>query len=417
MRRYAVIALALFGVNSASAGDGVFDADFAEITGEFSTELTLFPVEPQFPGQSEQSLSFAFQPDAKLAWDGIEALGGADIAASIVPFLRVDTIDQQRTHFDLREAKLDLRFGQTDVTIGNDIVYWGKAEADQIVDIVNQVDGVEGTDGEDKLGQPMIAVRRVLEFGDFSGQAGLFYFPYFRERTFPGPESRFRAPFIVAGEDARYETDAEEWTPSFAGRLAGFYGDFDAGLHVFHGLSRDPAFEANPNAFGTLRPVYGLITQFGFDGQYTRNATLFKLEAIARFDQRDLAFEKQDYIAVVGGLEHTLYGLRGTNYDLGLIAEYAYDGRGDRALTPLNNDLILGARLALNDAQDTSALFTAAIDTETAETLLRLEGERRIGESFKLQVEGLAFVNADDRSLASAFSDDHSVRLTLSMFW
>lgn len=410
---------------AARAGDEILDADFAELRGEASVEAILFPESPQFAGQEDQSLSFSIEPTGTLEWNEVPLLGGAGMTATIRPFARIDTQDDERTHVDLREAKLDLRFGDTDVTLGNDIVFWGKTEVDQLVDIVNQVDGVEGTDGEDKLGQPMIAVRRIVEFGDFSGQASAFYFPYFRERTFLGVESRLRSGIPVDGDDARYETGAEEWTPGFAGRLAGFYGDIDAGIHVFHGLSRDPAFEVSEVALvpgigavpTELRPVYGRITQVGFDGQYTSGATLWKAEAIGRFDQRNLSFEKEDYAAAIAGVEHTLYGIAGTNADLGLIAEYAYDSRGGDALTPFENDAVVGARLALNDAQDTSALFTAAVDTDTAETVLRLEGERRLGDAFTLSIVGQAFVNTDEDSLAHALRDDHSLRITLSAFW
>ena len=415
---------AAFAAAPALAGDEMLGADFADVTGEASVEAILFPEDPLYPGQKDQSLSFAVEPTGSLEWQGVEGLGDADITATVRPFIRIDTQDDERTHFDLREAKLDIRFGDTDVTIGNDIVFWGKTEIDQIVDIVNQVDAVEGTDGEDKLGQPMLAVRRIVEFGEFSGQASGFYFPYFRERTFLGEESRLRSGIVVDGDDARYETSAEEWTPGFAARLAGFYGDIDAGVHVFHGLSRDPAFEVSETALTPagpvpteLRPVYGRITQVGLDGQYTAGATLWKAEAIGRFNQRNLDFEKEDYAAAIAGVEHTLYGIAESNADLGLIAEYAYDSRGDRALTPFDNDVVVGARLALNDAQDSSALLTAAVDTETAETVLRLEAERRLGDSFKLGIVGQAFLNTDDDSLFDFLRDDHSLRITLSTFW
>jgi hypothetical protein len=420
------LALCLAGLLLAppATAEEILGADFADLRGEASVETILFPEDPLFAGQDHNSLSFAFEPTGTLEWNEVPALGGADVTATIRPFLRIDTNDDERTHVDLREAKLDLRFGDTDVTIGNDIVFWGKTEIDQIVDIVNQVDGVEGTDGEDKLGQPMIAVRRIVEFGDFSGQASAFYFPYQRERTFLGEESRLRAALVVDGDDARYETSAEEWTPSFAARLAGFYGDFDVGFHAYHGLSRDPAFEPNSVALvggqpvpTSLRPVYGRITQVGFDGQYTSGATLWKAEAIGRWNQRNAAFEKEDYVAAIAGLEHTLYGVSDSNADLGLIAEYAYDSRGDKALTLFENDLVLGARLALNDTQDTSALFTATIDTDSAETLLRLEAERRLTDIASLSLEAGAFINTEDTSIANDLQDDHYLRATLSIFW
>ena len=405
----------------AAAQDAFLGADNAEFTGSVEFEATLFPKEPRFAGQGDNSIAVALRPKLELEWQN--AIAGGDAALTITPFLRYDPQDSRRTHADLREAKLDLRFGKTDVTLGADYVFWGKTEVDQIVDIVNQTDGVEGTDGEDKLGQPMIAVRRLVDVGDVSGQVSLFYLPYFRERTFLGEESRLRGRVLIDGFDARYETSAEEWTPSFAARIAGFYGDFDVGVSAFHGLSRDPAFEPNPSAFDpatgrfVLRPVYGRITQIGLDGQYTFGATLWKLENIARFNQRNLAFEKEDYVAAIGGFEHTLYGIGGSNIDLGLIGEYAYDSRGDEALTPFQNDAVIGARLGFNDTQDTSALVTAAVDTETAETLLRLEAERRIGDRVKLELEAGAFLNTDERSVIHDIRDDHYVRATLAVFW
>ncbi len=406
-----------------SFAEGSFlGTDAVSSSGSVEFEGTFFSEEPRFFGQDDNAVSIAVKPKLVLDWD-TTAFGADSASVTISPFVRFDPQDDERTHADLREVKLDLRFGETDLTIGNDFVFWGKTEVDQIVDIINQTDGVEGTDGEDKLGQPLIRLSRLVDVGDFSGEASVFYLPFFRERTFLGEESRLRPGLIVDSSDAVYETSQEEWTPSFAARLAGFYGDFDIGLSAFHGLSRDPALQVDPvsinPADGTfeLRPVYGRITQVGFDGQYTSNATLWKIEIIGRFDQRNLAFEREDYIAAIAGLEHTLFGIADSNADVGLIAEYAYDSRGSDALTVFENDVVLGARLALNDTQDTTALFTATIDSETAETLLRIEGERRIGEIAKLSIEAGAFLNSDDSSLVNDLQDDHFLRATLAVFW
>ncbi len=407
---------------TAFAEDSFLGTDAVSFSGSVEIEGTFFAEDPRFEGQDNNAVSSAVRSRLVLDWDSTNF--GADSASvTLAPFFRFDPQDDERTRGDLREAKLDLRFGDTDITIGNDFIFWGKTEVDQIVDIINQTDGVEGTDGEDKLGQPMVRVSRIVDIGEFSGEASIFYLPFFRERTFLGAESRLRGGALIDEDAVVFETSQEEWTPSFAARLAGFYGDFDIGFSAFHGLSRDPAFEINPASFDPttgafeLRPVYGRITQVGFDGQFTSDATLWKAEIIGRFDQRNLSFEEEDYISAIAGVEHTLFGVVESNADLGLIAEYAYDSRGDDALTPFENDVVLGARLALNDTQDTSALFTATIDTETAETLLRIEGERRIGEIAKLSVEAGAFLNTDEDSVADDLQDDHFLRATLAVFW
>ena len=151
-------------------------------------------------------------------WDG-------DLTFRLTPFARLDLADDRRTHFDVREAKFDLvagRRGRSRSVL--DTVFWGKTEAVHLVDIINQTDGVEDLDDEDRLGQPM--VRSRLPDG-LSASSRLFYLPYFRERTFAGPERSAADlnPPVRIRANALYDTGAEEeWTPSFAARFAGTFG-------------------------------------------------------------------------------------------------------------------------------------------------------------------------------------------------
>ena len=90
--------------------------------------------------------------------------------------------DGERTHFDVRELYWET-FGETwDLRIGIARVFWGVVETQHLVDIINQTDTVENSDGEDKLGQPMINLSLVRDWGTVD----LFVLPGFRERTFRG---------------------------------------------------------------------------------------------------------------------------------------------------------------------------------------------------------------------------------------
>ena len=387
------------------------DPEAVEFYGSAEFEGTLFAKEPAFDGQNRNDFSFAIEPTLLAEW-----LNG-DVALTVTPFVRWDAADDRRSHFDLREAKVDWRIGDWELTVGNEFVFWGRTEAQQLVDVINTVDGVEGLDEEEKLGQPMLKVTRLTEFGAFSG----FYMPYFRERTFAGEGGRLRAPIAVNDGDAVFLNDGGEWEPSFALRWAHVIGDFDVGLHGFHGVSRDPALEAfqfdgvgRPTA---LRPVYDTITQVGLDGQYTSGPALWKLESIYRFDQLDRNLERQDYAAVTGGVEYTFFDVSGSGADIGLILEGSYDSRGDAALTPFNEDVIGGVRLALNDEQDTSFLMTSAVDVESGASTLRLEAERRLVDGWKLELEGNAFLGDSSEEIESSFQDDSFVRLKLIYFW
>ena len=122
-------------------------------------------------------------------------------------------------------------------------------------------------------------------------------------------------------------------------------------------------------------------------------------------------------MAVTGGLEYTFFGIAETNADLGVVLEGAYDSRGNDALTPFEEDAIYGLRLALNDTEDSSLLLLGATDVVSGGTSIRLEAERRIGNGWKLAIEGQAFLNPQKEDIESGLESDSFLRLKLSYFW
>ena len=144
--------------------------EYFEFYGEMEGEANLFLRSPRFAGQRRDHVSFAIEPTAFAEWaDG-------DLTATFTPFARVDSADTNRTHVDIREAKIDYVSGDWDGTIGIDTVFWGKTEAVHLVDIINQTDAVEDLDDEAALGQPLVRVAYLTDVGTFSA----FYLPYVR---------------------------------------------------------------------------------------------------------------------------------------------------------------------------------------------------------------------------------------------
>ncbi|MGF1446963.1 MAG: hypothetical protein ACFBRM_12310 [Pikeienuella sp.] len=378
--------------------------EHAEIFGRVEIEGTGFFEGAAFPEQVDQGASIAIEATALAEWND------GDTVFTLTPFARIDAQDDARSHFDLRDFKIEHVQGDWAVTFGVDREFWGRTEVVHLVDIVNQTDAVEDLDDEDRLGQPLLKVSRLFDLGEVS----LYYFPYVRVRTLPGPEGRLRLPVPFNTNTEIFETSAEEWTPSFAARYVGVFGAVDVGLSAFHGVSRDPSFLLQA---GRLVPVYSRITQLGLDAQYTSGATLWKGEAIFREGQRNAAFEQEIFGAFTGGFEHTLFQVADTDADLGLILEGAYDSRGDDALTVFDNDVIVGARLTLNDTQDTALLLTSAIDVKTAATTLRLEAERRLSQNMTAGLEAQGFINSDDDFFEAGLADDSFVRLKLNIFF
>lgn len=381
-------------------------------SGEFSLQGRYFKGEgAHLDQQKSGGVSLSLQPEYKYLWDNDHK------KITFTPFYRWDQQDKERTHADIRQLDIVSSQGDWEFQAGIGKVYWGVAESQHLVDIINQSDAVEGIDGEDKLGQPLFRVSRLTD----NGALDLFVLPYFRERTFAGKKGRFRTPLVVDTAKTSYESGQKEKHIDYAIRFTETVDEFDIGVHVFDGTSRDPIFSpiANPNTTTANAPPVGLqahyplITQMGFDLQYTGESTIWKLEAINRSFNKPI---HKDYSALVGGFEHTLPAFENGS-EVGLLAEYHKDSRGEAVGVPFQNDLFIGARYALNDEAGTDVLAGAFVDLDNATKSIRAEASRRIGKGFKLNIEGQAFVDVDKTDPLSAFAKDDFLQIELQKFF
>ena len=377
-----------------------------DLSGNISLQGRYFNQKGAFSGQQKSGgLSLSLLPEYKHQWDNEHK------QFTFTPFYRWDQHDKERTHGDIRQLDFLASKGDWEYQVGISRVYWGVTESQHLVDIVNQTDAVEGIDGEDKLGQPMLRLSRITD----NGSLDLFVLPYFRERTFAGNKGRFRAPFVVDTNAATYESSRKQKHVDYALRFSETVDDLDIGVHVFNGTSRDPIL--NPviknNIPVGLQPHYPLITQIGLDLQYTGEDTIWKLETISRnFEDKKL----QDYTAVVAGFEHSLPGFE-SGAELSLLAEYHHDSRGEVRQAAFQNDLFLGARFALNDEASSELLAGAFVDLDTSTQSYRLEASRRIGKGFKLNLEGQVFTHVDDKDPLKAFEKDDYIQLELQKYF
>jgi len=390
-----VLALTLtpFGISSAGEWD---------VSGFIGFDTRAFWEDSQFLDQDDDlNGSPIVQPEVYWQSDDAKQRFG------FVGFARVDSVDDERTHADIRELHWGYEGNGWDFNLGINKVFWGVTESRHLVDVINQTDLVEDIDQEDKLGQPMVNVNLQRNFGRFE----LFVLPYFRERTFPGLDGRLRTPLPVDTDDALYESSEEEGHVDFAFRYSHYVGDVDLAAYVFDGTSREPTFRLSAER-NRLVPFYEQMTQAGFELQYTRDAWLWKLEAIGRDATSD------SFAAAVGGLEYTFYGVRNSAVDIGVLAEYLYDDRDDNApLTAFDKDVFIGTRVALNDTDDTSILAGFALDVDTHEAFLNLEAEKRFGDKLFGELRLRAFANADPGDATYAFERDDYVQLRLSWYY
>ncbi len=377
-----------------------------DLRGDAAVELRVFPREPQFEGQDDSHLSpsLKLEPEVGYEWNG-----GND-RIILKPFFRLDKDDDNRTHFDLRELNWLHLGNKWTLQAGNGKVFWGVTESRHLVDIINQDDQVEDVDGEDKLGQPMINLTLESEWGAFD----FFYLPFFRERTFPDDHARLRGALRI-DENPNYESGAEEFHPDWAARWSNTVNDFDVGVAFFYGTSREPRFIPSKREGGdlVLKPFYDIVDQTSLDLQWTKDAWLLKLEAMTRGGQGDRFF------ASVSGFEYTIFQVFESAADLGLLAEYLYDGRDKRnaSSTVFDNDFFSGVRLALNDVEDTTVLGGTVTDLKHGEVSTFLEVSRRIGQRWLVEFESRWFLNTDSDSPAFNFRRDGFFTIRLSRFF
>ena len=398
MKRYLLVSLlaALLPVSPARGGE-------LDISGNLEAQVRSFWQDPAWAGQDDRALQPTVVSTTEIRW--YNAAGNQ--RAALIPYLRWDATDEERSLVDLREAYWAFEGDDYEVLVGANTVFWGVTESAHLVDIINQTDFAGDIDGEDKLGQPMISLMLQRDWGEITA----FVMPYFRERTFAGSDGNFRPPLPVDTGNAVYESSQEKTHVDLALRFSHYIGDIDIGLNVFSGTSREPRFVPAPGG-DSLLPVYDQIVQFGVDLQYTREAWLWKLEAIARDGAT------HSFAAAVGGLEYTLYQVAESAVDVGLLLEYQYDGRNEfEPVTIADNDVFVATRLAFNDVQDTAVLAGVSYDTSTGETFLNIEAERRFGQDWFGELRVRAFSGARPGDSTHFLKNDDYLQLSISRYF
>lgn len=385
-----------------------------ELSGRVSAESRMFPASGAFAGQRSLASGFVAEPTLHL-----ESASGRSF--TLEPFFRYDHSDPRRTHFDVREAYFllfgDAGSGGWEARLGAGQVFWGVAESQRLVDIVNQVDFVEHPGGEAKLGQPMA---HVTWFGDW-GTIEVLGMSYHRTRHFAGRSGRLRLPLLVAHEHVEYESGAQQWHVDFASRYSHNFGPLDLGASVFDGTSREPFLRPGSRRSGepVLLQYYAQILQLGFDAQLTLGSWLLKTEAIQRGGALNLLGVEQAFFATVLGGEYTFYAVAGAGADVTVLGEWSYDSRGptatpSRSPNTLENDVFIAARIAFNDVQSTELTASVLADVRRTTRALALEFGRRISNAWSLRAEAVALLQVDPADLHYEMRRDSFIDMSLT---
>lgn len=374
-------------------------ADEFKFSWEMGAQARLFAEEASY-GQENQSASLRAQAEFYYAWND-----GQD-SVEFIPWYVVDQHDEKRTHGDIQELAW-IHVGEGwELRTGIRKVFWGVTESAHLVDIINQSDFSRGFDGEDKLGQPMVNLSLVRDWGivDF------FILPGHRKRIYSGEDGRPRSTLVITDEDATYESDDDDRRVDAAIRWQKTLGDWELALSHFTGTSRDPSL-IGVNAENELLTYYPEIDQTGLEALYIAGDWIWKFESIVRSGQG------RQFTAATGGTEYTQVGVFETDIDLGWIAEYSADDRGADAPHASERDIVVGTRWTVNDAASSQALVFVSVDIQTGEQLWSLEASRRFYEDWFVTVDMFLFGNVDDApTVAEALSGPADTDAKLASF-
>ena len=381
----------------------VSGSGFADFSGYVAVEAVTFPDEAQFEGQFDNDVSLSARPK----WSG-ESNDGDDLFSAEL-FLRGGSEDSGRNHVDIRELLWLNLDGDNEWRVGVNTMFWGVTESNHLTDVVNQIDTVEGIDLEEKLGQPMIHLKRYQDWGvlDF------LVMPWFREQTYHAEAGRLRRPLVVDGDQTEYESADGQAHVDYAVRYSNTFGDLDLGVALFDGTNRDPLFSigSDDNGDPVFIPLYVQMTQLGVDAQLLYDDWIWRLEYIHR-DTSPSA-----YNALVGGFEYTFFGILDSSADIGAIVEYNYNDASRQQRGVFDRDLFVGARFALNDAESTEFLAGILYDTEKGSQNFRVEASRRVGVSWKASLELVFFNNVAADDPMSALANDSYLLVDMAYFF
>ena len=365
----AAVSTLLTGVAWLPAGaETAFDQLEVEQRGEITVEASWYPRTAKHTGQKDSFLHLEAKPEILVYGDTAEAQlqprfsGGTSGAGQI----------------DFREAHVSGRVGEMDYLVGSTILFWGKVESYNPVDVVNALDYSRGLLRSEKRGAPMVR----LSWPAGPGQIDLLAID-FVENIYPGKSLRERPALPVTDDAAGFSGGAARDDIATAARWSGYFGDIDLGISWFRGTGHAPRLL--PQSDGTLKPDYSRITQLGLDIQSLHGDSAVKAELIHRRGQYDRLGSTDSYGAGVIGVEHNLYDLAGSGRDLVLIAEYARDERRGRSHSGFQNDLVLGGRWLWNDVEDTEILTLLSRDLDNAAQTLTVTADRRITDALSFE--------------------------------
>ncbi|MCB9094743.1 MAG: hypothetical protein H6621_06715 [Halobacteriovoraceae bacterium] len=314
---------------------------------------------------------------------------------------RIDEVDSNRDFYNPEELWVGYDVEGSYLRFGYQLFNWSATEAFHPADFVNSRNYDSKIENAEKFGELMLSYKNI--FGDNAIE--VFYMPRFEEPNLPDTTSPMRFTSIELDKGYilkdKQEVSENYWIPQGGIRFNTLLGDTDASLYYVNHINRSE-FTFFVNKYGNISPLYVRTERMGFTTQSVLGNYLLKTE-YAFLNYPDYLEESaiinifKDHSEFAFGLERTESFTSGS--EITFILEFQrYFGIDKSYLQTVlfQNDVLLGARYAFNDAssKEIFASIIADLDSEyKAQKLYNLAYSQRLGDSWILE-SGVRFVDA-----------------------
>lgn len=345
---------------------------------------------------------------------------------------RVGAIDPTRSVFIVEEGFVGYKDKKLTLRFGPQLLNWTATEAFHPADVINSRNFDSNVENADKIGEPMLSASFRMGRGRFE----LFYMPFRMEPLLPGSSSRLSfAPAGTAlgdplwiGRDGELGDAVTEPT-QVAVRVSQTIGDADIALQfVNHQDRSQPTVALDPET-GSVRPLYAMVTHFGLTWTHVLESLIVKLEAAHRRFAEPSSLGRfvplgrlvpNDHTQVALGFEYGWSDDDGEDFTLLLEGQAVIGGDEDEraALSPFQNDVLVGLRWSANDIDATSLTTGVIFDVTRLEILGNVQYSQRLSDTWSLAA-GLRVLFAEESDGPTpvgleALDGSHHLQLTLT---
>jgi len=323
-------------------------------------------------------------------------------------------------------GRVDELYGQYDfdddsLQFGKSIKFWGALELRNIVDGFNPHDFRTDMLDVDKLGVWNLSYSHFTENGELSLIVKLHEQD---QEMAAAPYVYYFFPSFVSYNSKLNTQDASTRPSIYLKYSASTDTEYplDYSFIYENGYDSQRYYTADkPQNLSVKSPTYGYPTEFSANAYIVNKimtyetlvvgATLIKLEALyAKVDEDK---NVGDYSHIGLGVEHTIENIYSSTA-LGILAEYyRYDTYESDKYSDLElfetmqNDIFVGLRYSLNNAEDSSFVGGFIADFEYNEQVYYLDFESRVADSYKLNLDYYYVEPSTTKATAYAFLGRH----------